>query len=64
MFEEALSATHQAGGIYVSNISWENYVISRPGRVNRTIWELTLSCTDPTTLEVNAAGNAWVARTG
>ncbi len=61
MFEEALSATYKADGIYVDYVSWQNYVISRPGRVNRTIWELTLSCTDPTTLSVNTDGNAWEA---
>ena len=59
MFEEALSATWKDDGIYVDYVSWENYVISRPGRVNRTIWELTLSCTDPSTLSLNAGGNAW-----
>jgi hypothetical protein len=59
MFEEALSATYKADGIYVDYVSWQNYVISRPGRVNRTIWELTLSCTDPATLSVNTDGNEW-----
>ena len=50
MFEEALSATYKDDGIYVDYVSWENYSITRPGRVNRTIWELTLSCTDPGTI--------------
>ena len=61
MFEEALSATYGSDGIYVDTMSWENYVITRPGRVNRTIWELTLSCTDPSTRMLNEDGNAWVA---
>jgi len=60
MFEEALSANFKDDGIYVDYVSWENYVVSRPGRVNRTIWEVSLSCTDPTTLSVNTDGNAWV----
>ena len=60
MFEEALSATYKADGIYVDYVDWQNYVISRPGRVNRTIWELTLSCDDPTELSVNTDGNEWV----
>ena len=59
MFEEALSATFKDDGIYVDYVSWQNYVVTRPGRVNRTIWELTLSCTDPSTLSVNTDGNTW-----
>ena len=47
MFEEALSATYRDDGIYAARVEWDNYVPSRPGRVNRTIWNLTLSCTDP-----------------
>ncbi len=62
MFEEALSATFKDDKIYVDYIEWRNYVVTRPGRVSRTIWELSLSCTDPSTLRVNtdADGNAWV----
>ena len=60
MFEEALSATYRDNGIYVDYVSWENYVISRPGRVNRTIWELTLSCENPAMLRVSDDGNSWV----
>ena len=59
MFEEALSATFKDDGIYVDYVSWENYSVTRPGRVNRTIWEVSLSCTDPSGLSVNADGNAW-----
>ena len=47
MFEEALSATFKDNGIYADRVEWDNYVTTRPGRVNRTIWNLTLSCTDP-----------------
>ena len=47
MFEEALSATYDDDGIYAARVEWDNYVTTRPGRVNRTIWNLTLSCTDP-----------------
>ena len=47
MFEEALSATLKDDGIYADTVMWENYVNYRPGRINRTIWELTLSCTAP-----------------
>jgi len=47
MFEEALSATYKDNGIYAARVEWDNYVTTRPGRVNRTIWNLTLSCTDP-----------------
>ena len=47
MFEEALSATFKDDGIYVDMVQWENYVSSRPGRVSRTIWEVSLSCTNP-----------------
>ena len=65
MFEEALSATFADDGIYVElGSSWENYVVTRPGRVNRTIWEVSLSCTDPSMLQVNTDGNAWEAVTG
>ena len=59
MFEEALSATYKDDDIYVDYVSWENYSVTRPGRVNRTIWELTLSCTNPSTLSLNTDGNAW-----
>ena len=58
MFEEALSATFKDDDIYVDYVSWENYVVTRPGRVNRTIWELTLSCTNPTGRTLTD-GNAW-----
>ncbi len=66
MFEEALKATYsQSSAIWVDYIKWRNYVPTRPGRVNRTIWELTLSCADPSTLRLNTntgeEGNAWVA---
>ena len=65
MFEEALSATYKDDDIYVDYVSWENYSITRPGRVNRTIWELTLSCTDPGDLRLNTnsgeAGNEWIS---
>ena len=47
MFEEALSATYDDNDIYADRVEWDNYVTTRPGRVNRTIWNLTLSCTDP-----------------
>ena len=47
MFEEALSATYKDNGIYAARVEWDNYVTHRPGRVNRTIWDLTLSCTEP-----------------
>ena len=47
MFEEALSATYKDNGIYADRVEWDNYVTTRPGRVNRTIWNLTLSCDDP-----------------
>ena len=44
MFEEALSLSTVAGDpCQVETVMWENYVIARPGRVNRTIWEITLS---------------------
>ena len=47
MFEEALSATYKDDDIYADRVEWDNYVTTRPGRVNRTIWTLTLSCTEP-----------------
>ena len=59
MFEEALSATFTDDNIYVDYIEWRNYVVTRPGRVSRTIWELSLSCTDPSGLSLNSTGNAW-----
>ena len=62
MFEEALSATYKDDKIYASMVEWENYTLARPGRVNRTIWELTLSCMDPATLRVSDDGASWVAR--
>ena len=61
MFEEALSSTWKKDGdVYVDYVMWENYVVTRPGRVNRTVWEVTLSCTDPSTLMVNTDGHTWV----
>ena len=51
MFEEVLSLSLAAGdSCEVNMISWENYTLNRrdlnpnrPGRVDRTIWEVTLS---------------------
>ena len=51
MFEEALALTTRADGCEVDTVSWENYTFyrdparygARPGRVDRTIWEITLS---------------------
>ena len=51
MFEEALGLTTRADGCEVDTVSWENYTFyrdpnrfgARPGRVDRTIWEITLS---------------------
>ena len=61
MFEEALSATWKDNGIYVDMVEWENYTTSRPGRVSRTIWELSMSCTDPADRELSADGASWTA---
>ena len=49
MFEEALGLNWIPDGIYADEISWENYTLTRagnarPGRVDRTIWEITLQC--------------------
>ena len=51
MFEEALGLTDKNDGCHVDTVSWENYTYwrdpsrfgARPGRVDRTIWEITLS---------------------
>ena len=49
MFEEALSLSLRAGDpCQVNTVMWENYTLTRatnarPGRVDRTIWELTLT---------------------
>ena len=49
MFEEALSLSLRAGDpCQVDSVMWENYTLTRstnarPGRVDRTIWELSLS---------------------
>ena len=60
MFEEALSATYKDDKIYAHMVEWENYSTSRPGRVNRTIWRLSLNCgVDPSTLQLHSTGNAW-----
>ena len=60
MFEEALKATYKDDKIYVDYIKWRNYVVTRPGRVNRTAWELTLSCTPiPAAGRSLVDGNAW-----
>ena len=51
MFEEALGLTVKNDGCRAETVSWENYTFyrdpgrygARPGRVDRTIWEITLS---------------------
>ena len=51
MFEEALALTVRNDGCEVETVSWENYTYyrdpnrfgARPGRVDRTIWEIELS---------------------
>ena len=51
MFEEALALTVRNDGCEVETVLWENYTYyrdpdrfgARPGRVDRTIWEITLS---------------------
>ena len=51
MFEEALALTVKNDGCRAETVSWENYTFyrdpdrygARPGRVDRTIWEITLS---------------------
>ena len=43
MFEEALGLTTRVNGCQVNMVEWQNYSITRPGRVNRTIWRLTVS---------------------
>ena len=51
MFEEALGLRDNPDGCHVETVSWENYTFyrdpdrygARPGRVDRTIWEITLS---------------------
>ena len=43
-FEAALAATIDDDSIRASEVEWSNYVITRPGRLSRTVWELTLSC--------------------
>ena len=50
MFEEALSLTVRADGCEADQVQWENYTFyssrtpgAQPGRVGRTIWEITLS---------------------
>ena len=47
MFEEALKKTWKDDELYAYKVEWENYTLTRPGRVSRTIWELGLSCSEP-----------------
>ena len=50
MFEEALALTVKDDGCKVTMVSWDNYTFyrdparygARPGRVDRTIWEITV----------------------
>ena len=52
-FEEALALSSSANGVYADRVSWENYTLvrntndpNRPAQVGRTIWEITLTCSD------------------
>ena len=64
MFEEALKATYKSNKIWAHLVKWDNYhSIARPGRTNRTIWTLGLSCANPADLELNPAGTGWQTRT-
>ena len=45
MFEEALKKSFRNGdNVQATSVEWRNYTTSRPGRINRTIWELKLTC--------------------
>ena len=43
-FEAALAATINDDKIRASEVEWSNYVVMRPGRLSKTVWELSLSC--------------------
>ena len=45
MFEEALQLTFAGDSIYPTRVLWESYDFHQPG--DRAIWELTMSCEDP-----------------
>ena len=51
-FEEALGLTSRDNGVYADMVSWENYTLvrdtgpNRPAQVGRTIWEISLTCSD------------------